>query len=70
MPAEIITIAVRCQGDAYVAYRVGEEYLYHGASPDEALGYLMREYWLADVFERPVRLVLDIQSGVPFKYSE
>lgn len=54
---EEITIKVRYSDDFYRA-TCGSEYL--GVSPDEALGYCIRELWLGGTFLKPVKLELDL----------
>ena len=62
-----ITVAVRKGTEGYVAgiKQEGDGYPYAGASPDEALGYAIREHWLGGAFKGPIKLELDIASNTP-----
>jgi len=57
-----VKVAVRRGVVGYVAYVPQDGDVYAGASPDEALGYAIREHWLNGTFDRPITLELDIAS--------
>lgn len=47
VPTERITIVVEKKGSLYFAYAYGEGCEFQGTSPDEAIGWLIRERILA-----------------------
>lgn len=63
---KLLTITVRCNGskhgDGYLAHSCYGDFL--GASPDEALGYAVREYWLRNG-NGPVDLRLILNTQLP-----